>query len=259
MKNLRIILAFIVIILCNYSLNSQVNTTIIFANVNVIPMNKEIVLQNYHVVVQGGKISKLGPASSIKLPKNATIINAKGKFLIPGLSDVHVHLVGDAWNMMYPPEKKYTKEEIDYSDILFIYLANGITTINVMSAFQEHIELRDKINKNEMLGPRLILSRIIDGSGKAWPPPISTWVSYPNEAKKAVIDMHQQGYNRIKVYSFLDKASYDTIVATAKSLKMPFDGHIPLSTSVEHVITSGQNMIAHSEEILKFVKDYNTQ
>lgn len=237
----------------------QSKNIFVFTHVNVIPMDKEHVLQDYSVIIQDGKIIKLGPSSSVKIPKNATIIDANNKFMIPALSDMHVHLEGDAWNIMYPPDSKFSKEELDFNDILFLYIANGITTIDVMSAFPEHIELRDKINKNEMLGPRLILSRMIDGAGKAWPPPICTWINNADEAKKAVIDAHKQGYDRMKVYSFLDKESYDAIITTAKSLNMPVDGHIPLSTSVEYILSSGQNMIAHTEEVMKFAKDHSPE
>jgi len=238
---------------------AQKNTTLAFTHVNVIPMNKEIVLPDYSVIVKDGNIREMGLSSSIKIPKGATVIDAKGKFLIPALSDMHVHLEGDAWNMMYSPESKFTSEEINFNDILFLYIANGITTIDVLFAFPEHLTLREKIKKNEMLGPRLILSRMIDGAGKAWPPPLGVWINNADEAKKAIIEMHQQGYDRVKVYSFLDKASYDTIIATAKDLNMPVDGHVPFATSVEHVIESGQKMIAHVEEVAKFAKEYNAE
>jgi len=231
----------------------------VFTHVNVLPMNKEIVLSDYSVVVRDGKIREIGPSSSIKIPRGATEIDAKGKYMIPALSDMHVHLEGDAWNIMFPPDSKFTSEEINFDDILFLYTANGITTVEVMSALPEHILLREKIRKNEMLGPRLILSRMIDAADKAWPPPICTWIRNADEAKKSVTEIHRQGYDRIKVYSFLDKASYDTIIATAKELKMPVDGHVPLSTSVEYVLSSGQNMIAHSEEAMKFAKSYTPE
>lgn len=230
-----------------------------FTHVNVIPMNKEMVLKDYTVIIQNGVITKLGSAKSLKVPEKATIIESKGKYLIPGLSDMHVHLEGDAWNIMYKPESKFTKEQINFDDILFLYIANGITTIDVMFAFPEHIELREKINNNEILGPQLVLSKMIDGAGKAWPPPLGTWVNNAKEAKSAVIEAHKLGFDRIKVYSFLDKESYDSIITTAKGLNIPVDGHIPLSTSVEHVIASGQNMITHSEEIMKFAKDYTPE
>ncbi len=259
-KVLYIIFKIVIIITLSYSYSeAQNNNTFVFVHANVIPMNKEIVLADYSVVVKDGKINKIGLSSSIKIPKGATVIDATGKFMIPSLSDMHVHLEGDAWNIMYPPGSKFTAEEINFNDILFLYIANGITTIDVLFAFPEHILLREKIKNNEMLGPRLILSRMIDGAGKAWPPPLGIWINNADEAKKAVIEIHKQGYDRIKVYSFLDRASYDTIIATAKSLNIPVDGHIPFSTSVEHVLLSGQDMIAHIEEIMKFAKDYSPE
>ncbi len=126
----------------------------VVTHVNILPMDEERILEDYSVVIIDGKIENLGPSSTLIVPSEAEVINAKGKYLIPSLSDMHIHLEGDAWNIMY--------------------IANGITTVQVMSAFPEHITIRDSIDRNEMLGPRLVLSRMIDGAGKAWPPPIST-------------------------------------------------------------------------------------
>lgn len=257
---LPIIFRILTLVTLSYSCSkAQKNSTLVFTHVNVLPMNKEIVLPDHSVIVEEGKIRSMGPSPSIKIPPKATVINAKGKFMIPALSDMHVHLEGDAWNIMYAPGSAFTAEEIDFNDILFLYIANGITTIDVLFAFPEHILLREKIRNNEILGPRLILSRMIDGAGKAWPPPLGVWINNAEEAKKAVIEMKQQGYDRVKVYSFLDKDSYDTIIATTKKLNMPVDGHVPFSTSVEYVLSSGQNMIAHIEEIMKFAKNYDAE
>jgi imidazolonepropionase-like amidohydrolase len=254
---LRCFLRIALCVILMYSgLAAQNKKTFAFIHVNVVPMNKEIVLNDYTVTVEDGRVKNMGPSSSTRIPKEAIVIEANGKFMIPALSDMHVHLEGDAWNIMFPQESKFTAEEINFEDILFLYTAKGITTIEVMSALPEHILLREKIKRNEIIGPRLILSRMIDGAGKAWPPPICTWINNAGEAEKAVEEIHAQGYDRIKVYSFLEKESYDTIIATAKRLGMPVEGHVPLSTSVEYVLQSGQNMIAHPEEIMKFAKNY---
>ncbi len=230
---------------------------LLFTHVNILPMDHEQILEDYTLVVRDGKIVEMGPASITKFTGNAQVVDASGKFLIPALSDMHVHLEGDAWNIMYPPGSGYTSDELNYEDILFVYVAHGITTIQVMSAFPEHISIREKVKKHEIPGPKMVLSRMIDGAGKAWPPPISTWVNNPEEAAGAVRQAHEAGYDKMKVYSFLDRASYDTIMKTAASLNMPVDGHIPLSTSVDHIIASGQNMVAHSEEFLNFTDDYS--
>lgn len=239
--------------------NIEQENLFVIKHVNVIPMIDEQILFDYSVVIKNGNIIEINNSNLVDIPENAQVIEANGKYLIPGLSDMHVHLEGDAWNIIYPPEKKYTTEEINYKDILFVYLANGVTQINVMSAFPEHISIRDSVHSGKLLGPNMLLSRMIDGASKAWPPPISTWVSNPEEAKKSVLDAHKMGYDRIKAYSFLSKESYDSIIAMAKRLEMPVDGHIPYSCSVEHIVESGQKMIAHSEELLNFTKDHSDE
>ena len=258
-NNFKIILAILTFHICLSASAepSESDRPLALTHVNILPMDQEGMLEDYTLIIRDGKIDRMGPSSSFNLPSEAEIINAAGKFLIPSLSDMHIHLEGQAWNLIYPPGEGYSPVELNYEDILFIYLAHGITTVQVMSAFPEHIIIRDSINRNELLGPRMILSRMIDGAGKAWPPPISTWLNGSDEARQVVVDAYEIGYDRIKVYSFLDKASYDTIMKTASELNMPVDGHIPVSTSIEYVIASGQKMIAHSEELMNFTEDYS--
>jgi imidazolonepropionase-like amidohydrolase len=92
---------------------------------------------------------------------------------------------------------------------------------------------------------------MIDGPKKAWPPPLSTWVASAAEAREAVRQAKNEGYDKIKVYSFLSQESYDAIIATARELGMDVIGHIPYSLSVEYVLDAGQKLIAHSEEVAK--------
>lgn len=231
--------------------------TLVLTHVNILPMTGELILEDYSLLIKNGKIADLAPASAFSIPGEVQVMEGEGRYLIPALSDMHIHLEGQAWNIMYPPGEGYEAGELNYEDILFNYLAHGITTVQLMSAFPEHVVLRDRINRDELAGPRLILSRMIDGAGKAWPPPISTWINESNEARAAVLEAHHTGYDRIKVYSFLDRASYDTILLTAAELNMPVDGHIPIALSPEYCVRSGQRMIAHSEEFLSFAGDYS--
>ncbi len=133
-----------------------------FVHVNVIPMDKERVLSDQTVVVRNGRISEIGPASSTDVPAGVFRINKAGQYLIPALSDMHVHLEGQAWNIMFPPDAQFTADDLDFSHLLFPYVANGVLTVQVMSALPEHIALREQINRGEILGPRLFLSRIFD-------------------------------------------------------------------------------------------------
>ena len=234
-------------------------TVIAFAGVNVIPMDTDRVLQNQTVLVADGHVRAIGNAAEIEIPAGANRIAASGEYLIPALSDMHIHLEGAAWNAMFPPEAQFPPEALDFENLLYLYVANGVATVQVMSALPEHIELREKINRGELIGPRLVLSRMVDGPGRAWPPPISTWVSSSEEARQAVLDIHREGYDSIKVYSFLDRESYEAITTTAGEVGMGVGGHIPYELSLEEVLEAGQTLIAHSEEVMKFARSPYTQ
>ena len=222
-----------------------------FVHVNIIPMDEECVFGDQTVIVQEGRIQQIGDASSTEIPTGAKRIEPTGQYLIPALADMHVHLEGRAWNIMFPPESQFSNDDLDFKKILFPYLANGIATAQVMSALPEHIPLRDRINRGEAAGPRLILNRMIDGPGQTWPHPINTWVETPSEARQAVIDFKEEGYDGVKVYSFLSRECYDAVLTTAKENGLPVSGHIPDALSVEEILAAGQNLIAHAEEVMK--------
>jgi hypothetical protein len=268
MNQLRRLVANLLLILCSLScgagapptvLEGDAGSVIAFTGVNVIPMDTDRVLQDQTVLVFEGRIGSVADAADVDIPANASRIDASGLYLIPALSDMHVHLEGAAWNVMFPPEAQFPPESFDFEELLFPYVANGVATVQVMSALPEHIELREKIERGELSGPRLVLSRMVDGPGRAWPPPISTWVSSPEEARQAVLDIHREGYDSIKVYSFLDRASYEAILKTAKEVGIGVGGHIPYEMSLQEVLEAGQSLIAHSEEILKFARSPYSQ
>ena len=224
---------------------------IAFLHSTVIPMDRERRLHDQTVVVTNGRITTIGPASKVKIPRNALRIDATGRYLIPALSDMHVHLEAEAFNAMLKPADQLAGKDIPFDTFLYPYIANGVTAIQVLSATHEHVELQRRISDSEVLAPRLINARMIDGPKMAWPPPLSTWVSSADEARTAVLDAKAGGYDKIKVYSFLSKESYDSIIATAKEQKMDVVGHIPNALSVEYVVDAGQKMIAHTEEVAK--------
>ena len=230
---------------------SASETAIAFVHAAVVPMDTERVLRDQTVVVANGKIVAIGPASRVSVPAGALRVDGRGRYLLPALCDMHVHLPGPAWKAMLPPEQQGAAEALPFGDILFPYVANGVTTVQALSATPEEVALRKEIEQGRIVGPRLILARMIDGPEKAWPPPISTWVASPEQAREAVRQAKAAGYDKVKVYSFLDRASYDAIVAAAKELDMDVIGHIPMSLSLEYVMDAGQKLIAHSEELAK--------
>jgi imidazolonepropionase-like amidohydrolase len=214
-------------------------------------MDRERVLLDQTVVITDGKIMSISPALKVKIPKDALRIDAVGRYLIPALADMHVHLEAEAFNMMLKPDDQLSAGNIPYDDFLFPYIANGVTTIQVLSATPEHVALQRQVSRDEILVPRLVNARMIDGPKKAWPQPISTWVDTAQEASSAVHDAKKNGYDKIKVYSFLNKESYDAIISAAREDHMDVIGHIPNALSVEYVVDAGQKMIAHTEEVAK--------
>ena len=234
--------------------------TIAFVHASVVPMDREHVLGDQTVVVTKGKITAVGPTSMVSVPDGAARIDARGRYLMPALSDMHVHVEGESWEALLSPEAKAASKNPPFEDFLFPYVANGVTTVQVLSGTHELLPVRGKIAEGALLAPRLILARMIDGPDKAWPPPLSSWVATAEEARDATRRAKAEGYDKMKVYSFLTKETYDAVVATAKEQRMDVVGHIPNALSVEYVVDSGQKMIAHTEEVAKHADgDYSNQ
>ena len=234
--------------------------TVAFLHAAVVPMDRERVLHDQTVVVVDGRITAVGAASEVEVPRQAVRIDARGRFLLPALSDMHVHVEGESWNALLSPAAKAASRNTPFEDFLFPYVANGVTTVQVLSGTHELLAVRGQIANGQMLAPRLILARMIDGPDKAWPPPLSSWVATADEARRATVQAKNDGYDKMKVYSFLTKETYDAVVKTAKEQQMDVVGHIPYALSVEYVVDAGQRMIAHTEEVAKHAHgDYSKE
>src|ERR687890_460854 len=122
--------------------------TVAFTNVNVIPMDRERVLANQTVVIKNGLIAEIGDAKKVKLPKNATRIDGTGKYLIPGLVDMHTHLLSDSDE--YP-------DSIG-PDELRVMVANGVTTVRFMIGTPELLALRSRSANGEIEAPTIFVA-----------------------------------------------------------------------------------------------------
>ncbi len=231
--------------------------TTAFVGVNVIPMDTAGTLSDHTVIVEDGRIAAVGPRDSTPVPDGATRIEGAGKYLIPGLTDVHVHL----------PEKGFMSallgEEVELQPIenmLYLYVAAGVTTVRVMSGFPALLELRDAIAKGEVLGPRLIVcTPMFDGAKPIWPAPFSRAISSADEARAAVIESKEMGYDMIKVYSALRRDAYDAMMEQADTSGLKVVGHVPVWVGLEHALASGQDEITHGEEYWRFTRDFSDE
>jgi imidazolonepropionase-like amidohydrolase len=118
-----------------------------FTHVTVIPMDRERVLVDQTVLVRGGRIAAVGPAASVRVPADARTVDGRGRFLIPGLMDMHTHLLSDG-----------AVPDSAAPDELRVMLANGVTTARLMIGTPEQIPLRAAVARGEVLGPRLFLA-----------------------------------------------------------------------------------------------------
>ncbi len=203
---------------------------IAFVGATVVPMNKEGTLTDQTVVVRGDAIALVAPASSIDTA-GATVVDVKGKWLVPGLADMHVH----------------TWTDRDFG----MYLVNGVTTVRDMFGSPKHLEWKKKLAAGELEGPTLITAGpIVDGDPPVWPG--STVVTTVDAARNAVREQKQAGYDFVKVYNGLGAEAYDAIAAEAKAQGIPFAGHVPKAVGLDKALASGQRSIEHLDGYLPF-------
>lgn len=118
------------------------SNTIAFVGANVLPMDRETVLAEHTVLVRDGRILEVGPTADVEVPEGAQRIDARGRWLMPGLAEMHGHVPG-------PDDETYAE------DVLFLYVLNGVTTVRNMAGHAYHLSLRDRIAAGELVGPTL--------------------------------------------------------------------------------------------------------
>ncbi|HMF73209.1 MAG TPA: amidohydrolase family protein [Flavitalea sp.] len=221
-------------------------------NVNIIPMtttNK--VVENATIVIKDKKIFSINKA----IPANATIIDGKGKWLIPGLIDMHVHNLADI-NLSSSYPTKGATLFTDTQDFMLLFLANGVTTAFELSARVEHFGQRNEIIKGKVIGPRIALAILIeggDGSGNV--------ANTPSDGRQMVRIAKAQGYEFIKLYSRLDIETYKAIIDEAYKRGMKVVGHIPnaFKGRIEEAFVPHFDMVAHAEEYGKQTDSFTEQ
>lgn len=205
---------------------------VVFVGANVIPMDAERVLENQTVVVRDGRIAAIGPASDVAIPEGAVRIDARGKFLVPGIAEMHGHLPGPNT----PPELTET--------IFFLFVANGVTTVRGMQGHPFQFELRERIERGDLLGPTLYLgSPALHGNA----------ARTPEDGARLVREYHAVGFDLLKIHEGLSPETYDAIVATARELGIRWGGHVPDDVGLEHALAAGQSSIDHLDGYLELL------
>jgi imidazolonepropionase-like amidohydrolase len=178
------------------------------------------------VLVDGDRIAHVARDGELELPHGAELVDGSGKFLIPGLWDMHVH-----WN------------EPDY---LALFIANGVTGVRMMAGDARHLEQRKQIAGGELLGPRLVLAGPIAASTGA-------------EGREAVRRTKQEGFDYVKVYSLLPREVFFALADEAKKSAIPFVGHVPDGVRMAEASVAGMKSIEHLTGLLLAVSGIESE
>lgn len=213
--------------------SAQQLAEVAFVNVNVIPMDSPRVLTGYTVRVRGDRIVEVGPAARVKIPDGARHIDGRGKYLLPGLGEMHGHI----------PPPQAPPEYVE--SVLFLYLANGVTTVRGMLGAPGQLELREKANRGEILSPTLYL---------AGPSFSGTSVKTPEEAIQRVRQQKQEGWDMLKIHPGLSRDAYDAMVRTAREVGLRWVGHVPADVGLVHALEMGQETIDHLDGYIEYMR-----
>ncbi|MBO3700723.1 amidohydrolase family protein [Roseivirga sp. E12] len=219
MKNLY----FLTLVCLSISCTKAQEADFAFTHVNLITMESETVLPNQTVLIKEGKIITIGSSDDISTDQTDTVVDGTGKYLMPGLAEMHAHIPGN--------------RDMDLlQETLFLYLSNGITTIRGMLGQPYHIELRDKVLSGEILGPRIYTSGpSINGNS----------VRSVEEAQTKVRAQKEAGYDFLKMHPGLTRENFDAVVATANEVGIPFAGHVSTGVGVRRALEAKYASIDH--------------
>jgi imidazolonepropionase-like amidohydrolase len=185
------------------------------------------------VVIEGDRITTVGTRGTVAIPKRAKVIDATGKFLLPGLWDMHAHF-----------------EQVEWGPT---YLAAGVTTVrDVGNEFEFITAVRDALNQGKGLGPRMLLAGIIDGDSEI------SWgvirASNAAEAQTAVNRYHQAAFQQIKIYSSVKPEVVEAICAQAHKLGMTVTGHVPNGMNALQAVEAGMDQINHIQYLVPVMR-----
>jgi len=206
---------------------------LVLQNVTVVDVRTGELQSEQTVILERNHILSVGPNKSAKYPRNAASVNCRGLFLIPGLWDMHVHLVFGGW---FPDAKDIS---------LPLFVANGVTGVRDMGSELDVVQgWRDEIEAGRMLGPRILTSGpMLDGPKPRFPSSVA--IATPEDAHRAVADLKRRGADFIKLQSLIPREAVFAIAEEAKKQEIPFEGHVPDSVRASEMSEAGMKSFEH--------------
>ena len=228
---LRLLLLFSLLIAQGSAAQNHPDVVVI-TNVNIIDTRQGLSSPNLTVVIKKGRIDSVAKHAMIAPSQKTQVINGAGKYLIPGLWDMHAHSAGG-------PAAPW-----DATVILPLYIANGITGIRDMGGnLQLLLQRKQSIERGELLGPHMYICGPFLNGGKPYEYSIIT--NSPDEGRRAVDKLAAERVDFIKILSEVPRDTYFAIAEESKKHKLTFAGHVPESITATEASDSGQRSIEH--------------
>ncbi|HYC30672.1 MAG TPA: amidohydrolase family protein [Gemmatimonadales bacterium] len=203
--------------------------SVVITDVTVVPMTSETVIERAAVLVRDGRIAAVGPVDRVVVPAGTRRIDGRGKYLIPGLADMHTHLYSDDPEM---PDSVGPHE-------LGVMVANGLTVARLMIGTPEHLRLRREIEAGRVLGPQLwVASPQFAGKEEV----NGVVVATPEQARAAVADAKAAGFDFIKLTTDITRPVYDAIAEEAGRRGIRVVGHVDPQVGVPRALEAGQQI-----------------
>src|SRR5688500_376917 len=203
--------------------------TLAIEHATVLPMDRDVALADHTVLVSQGRIVWAGPSKDARVDPGAQRVDARGRYLLPGLADMHVH--------------------IQRVEDLPLFVAAGITTVRNMHGGPQHVDWRDRIAKGTLDGPTILTSGPPLGQG-FWRDPrfVGLWTT--EDAENVVRQQAQAGYDMIKVIQKISPPVYRRLLEAARAAHMPVVGHVLPGIGLELSLAAGQASLEHVDGLV---------
>ncbi|MDX1477058.1 MAG: amidohydrolase family protein, partial [Saprospiraceae bacterium] len=196
-------------------------------SVSIADVRANKVIPAQDVYIRDGRIVRVQPSGSQAFPGEWRPLDGTGKFLMPGISEMHAHI---------PVPRD--GDDSNVRETLFLYLSNGITTIRGMLGNPYHLELKEMIARDEVLSPRVYTSSpSLNGNS----------VQTPEEAQRKVTQYATDGYDFLKIHPGIALPVMERLVSTAQAEGIPFAGHVPHDVGVRRALAFGYASIDHAD------------
>lgn len=232
MRRFPVLPALCLALACGAPARAQ-SADLALTHVTIVDVERGALLPEQTVLIHGNRIAWTGPAAEARVPAGAQVVEAGGRYVIPGLWDMHVHTSREGRARHFWP----------------LFLANGVTGVREMGSYLDTLQYwRAEARRPGAVAPRIVFSSpMLDGVPTSWRHGYG--VADAADARAAVDSMHALGFDFLKVYNRLSREAYFAIAERARQRGMVFAGHVPSSITLAEASDAGQRSFEHLDDV----------